>query len=68
MNEHRPYDVTKHIDGPFTDYIPEWYDDVGMQIVDMMKINTFMPLVNVVVALVLPKVMQRMDNDKWDMY
>ena len=48
--------------------MPEWYDDVGMQIVDMMKINAVMPLVNVVVALVTPKVMQRLDTDTWDVY
>jgi hypothetical protein len=68
MNEHRPYSLTQHIDGPFSDYMPEWYDDVGMQIVDMMKINAVMPVVNVVVALLTPKVMQRLDTDTWDVY
>jgi hypothetical protein len=34
----------------------------------MMKINAVMPLVNVVVALVTPKVMQRLDTDTWDVY
>ena len=68
MNEHRPYELTKHIDGPFSDYVPEWYDDVGMQIVDMMKINAVMPIINLVVAIVTPKVMQKLDSSIGDVY
>ena len=62
MTEHHPHQITKFIDGPFTDYIPQWYLFVGNQIVSTMLIEAFMPLSDLAVAFVTPLVMQRLDN------
>ena len=32
LKEHQPRWFTKHFDGPFTDYMPQWYIDVGLKI------------------------------------
>lgn len=48
--------------GPYHDYMPEWYLDVGLKIVQAMVINSIMPYVGVGVALVVPKLIQGLDN------
>lgn len=38
MTEHEPYFITKYIKGPFYDYQPLWYSNVGFKIVQTMLI------------------------------
>lgn len=53
--------------GPYTDYTPEWYADVGATIVRTMVINSFMPYVNLGVAFVLPSLKGYLDS-RGDVY
>lgn len=32
LREHQPKEFTRYFDGPFTDYMPQWYLDVGLKI------------------------------------
>jgi cyanate permease len=48
--------------GPYHDYMPEWYLDVGLKIVQAMVINSIMPYVGVATALIVPKLIQGLDN------
>ena len=38
MKEHDPSEFTKYFDGPFTDYMPQWYIDVGLKILQTVFI------------------------------
>mmetsp|Transcript_16102 Transcript_16102/g.25011 ORF Transcript_16102/g.25011 Transcript_16102/m.25011 type:complete len:86 (-) Transcript_16102:1104-1361(-) len=62
MSEHQPYFLTKYIRGPFHDYYPDWYTDVGLKILQTMLINAIMPLVQVVVSFIVPMIKQKLDN------
>ena len=46
LTEHEPKLVTQFFHGPFTDYLPNWYLDVGTKIMQTMLINATMPLVS----------------------
>ena len=48
--------------GPFSDYTPDWYDDVGAKITQTMLINSVMPYVNVVSAVLVPKIKMYIDS------
>jgi cyanate permease len=48
--------------GPYHDYMPDWYLDVGLKIVQAMVINSVMPYVGVCVAFIVPRLIQGMDN------
>lgn len=53
--------------GPYTDYTPDWYADVGATIVRTMVINSFMPYVNLCVAFILPSLKAYRDS-RGDVY
>ena len=44
------------LNGPFSDYVPDWYGDVGLKILQTMVINAIMPIVGVVKGIVVPKI------------
>lgn len=48
MTEHPPHFITKYFTGPFYDYDPEWYPQVGFYILKTMIINAFLPYVALV--------------------
>ena len=62
MSEHHPKFFTKYFDGPFYDYAPEWYIDVGLKILQTLTINSVMPIVQLVVAFVVPTIKRGLDN------
>ena len=43
-----PDSMKNALNGPFADYVPDWYGDVGLKILQTMVINAIMPLVGVV--------------------
>ena len=45
LSEHEPKVVTQFFHGPFSDYVPSWYLEVGTKVLQTMIINSFMPLV-----------------------
>lgn len=62
MTEHEPYFITKYIAGPYYDYVPAWYSDVGMKIVQTMLINSIMPYVTLTTGFLIPKIKQKLDQ------
>ena len=32
LREHEPFEFTRNFDGQYTDYVPDWYVDVGLTI------------------------------------
>ena len=45
LTEHEPKAIFKYFNGPFYDYQPEWFQDVGLKIIQTMVINSIMPWV-----------------------
>lgn len=57
-----PNVLREHMHGPFTDYVPDWYGNVGLIILKTMVINAFMPLINIVKGWAVPAIKQKLDN------
>lgn len=49
--------------GPFHDYNPEWFEEVGNKIVMAMVINSIMPIVGTVTTAAVPFALRALDND-----
>lgn len=62
MSEHSPQFFTKFIQGPFYDYMPQWYVDVGYKIVQTMLIQSIMPYVTLTTSFVIPMLMRGLDS------
>lgn len=62
MTEHFPHEVTKYLKGPYYDYMPMWYIDVGLKIQVAMIINMIMPIIGTVITFTVPLLKQRFDN------
>lgn len=48
--------------GQYHDYMPAWYADVGQKITQTLLIQAIMPYIMLVVAILVPKLKQRMDR------
>lgn len=64
LTEHPPHFITDNFKGPYYDYDPEWYTEVGFLIVKTMIINAIMPFVGVGMGWGLPALKRKMDM-KW---
>jgi hypothetical protein len=62
MSEHWPHFITKFIQGPFYDYMPDWYVNVGGKIVQTMLINSIMPYVGLVTGFLIPAIKRKLDR------
>lgn len=62
MTEHSPKFLTKYIKGPFFDYMPDWYSNVGMKIVQTMIINAIMPFVALTTSFMIPALKRKLDR------
>lgn len=51
-----PDSMKDALNGPFSDYVPDWYGDVGLKILQTMVINAIMPIVGVVKGVVVPRI------------
>ena len=47
---------TRIFNGPYYDYVPDWYGAVGDQLVKTMIINSIMPYVSLATTMLIPKV------------
>lgn len=64
MTEHSPIWLTKYFKGPFYDYMPDWYGNVGFLIVKTMIINSIMPYISLCTTFAIPAIKRKMDR-KW---
>ena len=62
MVEHSPHFFTKYFKGPFYDYMPNWYTNVGTKVVQTMLINSILPYVGLVMAFCIPFVKRSLDS------
>jgi len=62
LSEHSPAFITKHVQGPFYDYTPDWYVTVGGKIVQTMIINSIMPFVGLATSFIIPGLKRKMDR------
>ena len=62
MSEHQPKFITKYIQGPFFDYMPDWYSNVGYKIVQTMIINAIMPYIGLATAFIVPALKRKLDR------
>jgi len=66
LTEHVPHEITKHFKGPFYDYMPMWFIDVGLKIQLAMFINMIMPLIGIVITFTVPLIKRKIDNRNTD--
>lgn len=45
LKQYEPKEITMFFDGSFTDYMPQWYLDVGIKITQTLCIQSLMPLI-----------------------
>ena len=62
MTEHEPKILTKYFNGPFYDYMPAWYSNVGLKIVTTMIINAIMPFVALATTFIVPALKRFVDR------
>jgi len=62
MEEYRPQAVTHHFRGPFHDYMPRWYPEVGMKIVQTMMINSILPYAGLTAGWAVPALKRKLDR------
>ena len=55
MTEHEPKEFFKLFKGPFYDYMPQWYIDVGLKIITTYLVQGMMPYINFVKETVLAR-------------
>jgi hypothetical protein len=63
MTEHKSIPFSRYIKGPFYDYMPLWYVEVGYKIVNTMIINSIVPYVGIVAGFMIPKLKKAYDNN-----
>ena len=64
LTEHPPHFITNIFNGPFYDYEPEWYAQVGFLILKTMIINATLPFSDLALGWGLPWIHRKMDM-KW---
>lgn len=62
MTEHKPRELFKIFKGPFYDYMPQWYIDVGLKIITTYLVQGIMPYINFIKESVLARVKRRADD------
>lgn len=62
MSEHHPKEFWKIFNGPFCDYMPQWYIDVGLKIITTYLVQGMMPYINVVKESVLYRLKIKVDQ------
>lgn len=62
LTEHDPIFITKYLKGPFYDYMPLWYVNVGEKVVQTMIINSILPYVGLTTAFVIPWLKRKIDR------
>jgi hypothetical protein len=69
LKEHPPHVITDMFHGPFHDYEPNWYSQVGWLIVKTMIINAMLPYIALSTGHFIPRLKIWLDRSKTkDMY
>jgi len=69
LSEHPKLPLSSWLQGPFYDYMPAWYIDVGYKLVYAMIINAFMPYAGIVSCFMAPAIKRLLDSKfTWNMY
>ena len=66
LTEHFPKEITMHFKGPYYDYMPMWFIDVGLKIQLAMTINMIMPIIGIVITFAVPLLKRKIDNKNTD--
>jgi len=61
MKQHKPREFWRLFNGPFSDYLPQWYIEVGVKIITTYTVQGIMPFINVVKETVIGKIKQKID-------
>ena len=54
MTEHKPFWITKYINGTYYDYSVNWYYNIGEIIVQTMTINALLPYITIGMGFGIP--------------
>ena len=57
-----PKQIKSVFDGPFYDYYPEWYNDVGLKIIQTMCIGMVLPTLNILRPMLILYLKQKYDT------
>jgi len=61
LTEHPPHFITNNFRGPYYDYDPEWYSQVGFLILKTMIINAILPYSALAMGWGIPALKRKMD-------
>lgn len=62
LSEHEPKEFFRIFKGPFYDYMPQWYIDVGLKIVTTYLVQGLMPYINVVKEFTIAGLKRKVDQ------
>lgn len=62
MKQHKPREFWRLFNGPFSDYLPQWYIEVGVKIITTFTVQGIMPYINVVKESIILKLKGRADT------
>ena len=62
MKQHKPREFWKLFNGPFSDYLPQWYIEVGVKIITTYTVQGIMPFVNVVKETIIRRLKGSLDQ------
>jgi len=62
LTEHEPKQFTQYFNGPFYDYTPQWYIDVGLKICITMTLLTQVPMLSYGIVCLIKYCKQRYDS------
>lgn len=62
MQQFHPKKFWKAFNGPFSDYMPQWYMDVGLKIIITYTVQGLMPYINVVKESIILALKSRVDT------
>jgi len=62
MTEHKPYFLTKYLNGNYYDYSVNWYYNVGEVIVQTMTINALLPYITIGMGFGIPWLKMKLDS------
>lgn len=66
LTEHEPFWITKYLQGPFYDYMPLWYVNVGEKVVQTMVIQSILPYVGLCTGFAIPWLKRKIDRSFGD--
>lgn len=62
LSEHFPQSITTHFRGPFYDYVPMWYIDVGLKVTVVLIVQLILPFIACTITHTVPCIKRSIDN------